>query len=494
MNNQLKSIGLLFSGQALIKSSNFLKQLLMAYFLGVSGSADLLIVSQIIPNILGSMISGGAGEILVTKNNADESSKRPFVTYFTFISTALMAFVLFIYWLLLPFISQKLDIRFSDYNLFTEITIVVIISKVFGSIISCLQHLLYAKNLYKKFVFVSLIAELLGIFVILFLVRENQIMAFAYGILVSTSATAIMFIFIHGLPLTSLLNIQIWRSNRSELKEIYKKVFTLSIQTLINQLSTLWERMLCFKYLQPGYLSALNYSKSLTELPKMAFLSSVLTTSYIEQNKRKEVSKENYAAYSNKVNELLNETAFFFQIISLLLSPFILVVFYRRGAFDTSDVQFTLLIYQILTIGFLPGLMYNFLTRTMYIESEMKHLFWVITGKTFFEILLMTLFIRSFSQTIPVVLTISKFLCVFYLYYYLIKKKSDIFNGKKAVKIYSITIVSSLLIYYLNHELVYIVTSLPIFKLTLFYIPVFIITIILSIYFLKNLKKKIVSV
>ena len=68
----------------------------MAYFLGVSGRVDLLIVSQIIPNILGSMISGGAGEILVTKTDADHISKRPFVTYFTFISTALMAAVLFL--------------------------------------------------------------------------------------------------------------------------------------------------------------------------------------------------------------------------------------------------------------------------------------------------------------------------------------------------------------------------------------------------------------
>ena len=465
----------------------------MAYFLGVSGRVDLLIVSQIIPNILGSMISGGAGEILVTKTDADHISKRPFVTYFTFISTALMAAVLFLYYLFLPLVADKLDVQFSDQNLFSEITFVIIISKIFGSIVSCLQHLLYAKNLYKKFILVSLIAELLGVIVILMFVQENNIMAFAYGILVSTGATAILFISIHQLPLSTLFNFESWRSNWSELQEIYKKILALSLQTLMNHLSSLWERILSFKYLQPGYLSALNYSKSLTELPKMAFLSSVLTTSYIEQNKRKEVSQEKYLAYSNKIDGLLNETAFFFQVISLLLSPFILVVLYQRGAFDSSDVELTLLIYQVLTIGFLPGLMFNFLTRTMFIESEIRHLFWVITCKSIFEIIFMTLFIHSFFTTIPVVLTISKFLCVFYLYFYLNKKKSGIFNARRAFKLYSSAIFLSLIIFFLNQEVVKKVTSMPIYELAIYYTPIFLMTLIFSFYFLKNLKKKVIS-
>lgn len=466
----------------------------MAYFLGVSGRVDLLIVSQIIPNIIGSMISGGAGEILVTKTDADESSKRPFVTCFTLMSTALMAIFLFLYYLILPLVTDKLDIQLSDQNLFAKITFVIIISKIFGSVVSCLQHLLYAKNLYKKFIIVSLIAEFLGVVVILLFVKDNNIMAFAYGILVSTGTTALLFIYIHQLPILSLLNVENWRSNWFELKEIFKKILTLSLQTLMNHLSLFWERTLSFKYLQPGYLSALYYSKSLTELPKMAFLSSVLTTSYIEQNKRKEVSQEKYLAYSNKVDGLLNETAFFFQCISLLLSPFILVVLYYRGAFNSSDVELTLLIYQVLTIGFLPGLMFNFLTRTMFIESEIRHLFWVITCKSVFEIILMTLFIHSFFMTIPIVLTLSKFLCVFYLYYYLNKKKSGIFNLKKAIQLYSFTIVVSLLIYFLNQLVIKKVTTIPILELTIYYIPIFLIALILSFYFVKNLKKKIVSV
>jgi hypothetical protein len=59
----------------------------MGYFFGVSGRVDLLLVAQIIPNIIGSMISGGAGEILVTKSHVEEPSKQTFVSFFTFSST-----------------------------------------------------------------------------------------------------------------------------------------------------------------------------------------------------------------------------------------------------------------------------------------------------------------------------------------------------------------------------------------------------------------------
>lgn len=477
----------------MIKSSNFLKQLLMAYFLGVSGRVDLLLVAQIIPNIIGSMISGGAGEILVTKSHVEEPSKQTFVSLFTFISTVLISLVLFLYWFLLPIVADKLDVNFSDQALFVQLSFILIISKIFGSIVSCLQHLLYAKNLYKKFVVINLFAEILGIIVIIVFVNENHILAFAYGILVSTIASALLFVSIHHLPLRPLFQLQEWKTNWDELKAMYKKIFTLSLQTLVNHLSSFWERMLSFKYLQPGYLSALNYSKSLTELPKMAFLSSVLTTSYIEQNKRKQISKETYFKYSNKVDSLLNETAFFFQILSLLLSPFVLIVLYRRGAFDSSDVELTLFIYQILTLGFLPGLMFNFLTRTMFIESEMKHLFWLIAGKSIFEIIGMTLFISTYYQTIPVVLTISKYISVFYLYYYLNKKNSGIFNTNKSVKLYLITIAISLALYFFNQSIIKTITSFSVYELGFYYFPIFLLSLVLSYYFIKNIKKKIVG-
>ena len=94
------------------------------------------------------------------------------------------------------------------------------------------------------------------------------------------------------------------------------------------------ERTLCMRYLQPGFLSALNYSKSLTELPRMAFLSSVLTTSYIEQIKRKEDSQQEFLRYSNKIRNFLSEISSIMQLALMIFAPFIVVILFKRGAFD----------------------------------------------------------------------------------------------------------------------------------------------------------------
>lgn len=494
MNRQLNNIALLFSGQVLIKSSSFLKQLIMAFFLGVSGRIDVLLVAQIIPNIIGSMISGGAGELLVTKSNIDHESNSKYVTQYTFLTVVIISIVLCGYWLSIPIFNDLLEVKKNDHYLFLNLTFLLILSKVFGSVVSCLQQLLYLKNLYKKFIFISLFSELIGILVILSNVRENEILAFAYGILVTSILNATLFFIVHKLPIFSIFDINSWKENWLDLIQHFKKIFTLSIQTLINHTSSFWERIISYKFLQAGYLSALNYSRSLTELPKMAFLSSVLTTSYIEQNKRRQSSHEQYQSYSRKVDVLLNETGFFFQVVSMLLSPIILVVFFKRGAFDRHDLEITLGIYQIFILGFLPGLMFNFLTRTMFIEAEMKRLFWVFVFKTTFEILFMTLFIEYFAQAIPIVLTISKYIFVFYLYHFLTKKNSDIFNRKKSIKLYLIAIISSLLIYWINRVFVHNILSLSIFDLFLYYSPILFLILIASFYFLKNIKRKIKGV
>jgi hypothetical protein len=122
----------------------------------------------------------------------------------------------------------------------------------------------------------------------------------------------------------------------------------------------------------------------------------------------------------------------------------------------------------------------------------MKHLFWLITCKSIFEIIGMTIFITTFYQTIPVILTISKYLSVFYLYYYLNKKKSGIFNTRKSVKLYVIAIIVSLLLYFLNQEVINTITDLSIFELGVYYSPVLLFSLILSFYFIRNIKKKIV--
>jgi len=483
---QFKNAGVLFAGQLLIKGGSFLKQLLLAFFLGVSAQVDLLLVAQIVPAILASMIAGGAGEVLVTTQKKGKVYNEQFVVVFIF-SIALITIVLGgLYLLATPLFESLFNISFEQKDLFWAISIIIVISKVPAAFVSGLQHLLYAKDKYNYFVISSLVAEIAGILTIVFLVDSLGILAFAYGLLVTPTVNALFFIYAHQLRVGLIFKVNVWLAEKAELLIVMKRVFSLSLQTLMNQLSTFWERTLSFRYLTPGFLSALNYSKSLSELPKMAMLSSVLTTTYIEQVNKKTENQTSYLNYTNKMEKLLSEISFLFQILSIVFGPLILIMLFQRGEFNTQAVERTFLIYQILTVGFVPGLMMNFLSRTMYIETEYRKLFYVILAKFIIEASIMIGFVQLSSYSIPIALVIGKFFVSIVLFWILIRKHKNIFNVWAFIKIYAILLIlSSGVIIFNIYALPYIL-SLSKLELLSIYSPLIIISILMLLFLVKK--------
>lgn len=483
---QIKNVGILFIGQLLIKGSSFLKQLLMAFFLGISGQVDLLIVSQIIPSILSSMIAGGAGEILVTSKKKGKHYDENFVVLFIFSIATLTILIGLIYLLCLPLVSTLFDVKISQKSLFWSISIIIILAKIPAVFVSGLQHLLFAKDKYNFFTISSLFAEIAGILTIILLFKNIGVLAFAYGLFVTPFVNALFFVYAHKLNVFVIFNKDVWLDQKEELISILKKTFSLSLQTLINQLSTFWERTLSFRYLSTGFLSAMNYSKSLTELPKMALLSSILTTTYIEQINKKKEDESEYLKYTNKMEKFLSEISLIFQILSIFFGPFILILFFKRGAFDELAVIKTFAIYQILSVGFLPGLMLNFLSRTMYIEAEFKKLFYVILAKFILEIAIMIAFISFSAYAIPVALVFGKFFTSIAIFIILVRKHKEIFNVVAFIKINILLLILSITIGIANNYLITILLPKSIWELIAIYTPLFILSAIAIFYYLNT--------
>ncbi len=491
MSQQLKNIGFLMISQILIKSSSFSKQLILAFFLGVSGRVDLLIIAQIIPNIIGSVIAGGAGELLVAHTDIERNEKKEFISLFTVSISLITLIFLLTYLFFLPIISDFLDVSIIDKMLFYKITLLMILSKFMSSIISTLQYLMYAKELYKRSVISSLFAELFGVSAILLTIKNSDILSFGIGIFVTSLTNALFFIFFLKLPIFSFIKPKKWRTNLFEIWQLIKKVLILGIQTFINHLSSLVERSVSFRFLTPGYLSALNYSKSITELPQTVFLSSVLTNTYIEQNKLKKKNKLNYQNYTFIVNGLLTNLSFYFQFLSLAFGPLVVMLFFNRGAFEKEDLSLTFTIYQVLLIGFIPGIMTHFLTRIMFIEEQNKSLFWILTFKSTFEILLMFFLIKDIEHIIPFSLTLSKYITIVLLYLFLMRKNPKLFNLKKTTIVLLIALCISIPITLFNKNLFYSLVQMSNYELTLAYLPITFLIVIISIFYLKHMFKKL---
>lgn len=480
-SKQIKYTGILLIAQFLLKSSSLLKQVLLAFFLGISAHVDLFIAAQIVPAIIASVIAGGAGEILVTRFKDKSSVSDDFIAIFVHSIVFLTIILSVIYWFSLPIFGNLFEIKNDQLVIFTEISFYVIISRIPAAYVSCLRHLLYANEKYKSYLYASFFSELLGILAILFFVNELGIKAFAIGFFITPLVNSIFFIRFHRLKFLSFLKINTWRKHFNEWTSIMSQTLNLGAQTFINYLSTFWERTLCMRYLQPGFLSALNYSKSLTELPRMAFLSSVLTTSYIEQIKRKEDSQQEFLRYSNKIETFLSEVSSIMQLALMIFAPFIVVILFKRGAFDDEAVLLTFTIFQILSVGFLPNLMTNFLSRTMYIESQYKTLFKITVLRFFIEMGIMSMVIFYTPYSIPIAIVTSKFTGSILMFFYLKKLRPGIFNVSRFIKIYTIAVLASILILYVNSIISMNVLNMNLAELMLIYIPLGIVFLSITI-------------
>lgn len=358
-----------------------------------------------------------------------------------------------VYLLFSPLFLSFFELGAERIHLFMNMTIFILLSKIPGAIVSSLQYLVFLKDKYNYFILASLISELAGLTFIFLFIEPHGIITFPIAILITSLINALFFIFVIDLNIRALIRMVAWKSNKDHLIILIRQTSTLGLKTLITYLSQFWERILSFKFMTTGYLSALNYSKKLTEYPKMIMLSSLLTTSYIEQIKRREDHKS-YIGYTNSIQKIIGEISFVFQIAGILFGPFILIFIFNRGAFDDNAVELTLALYQLLSIGFLPGILLNFLSRTMFIEQEYKKLLYLSVVRFSVEVLIMSFLLNFTIYSIPIALVAGKFIISIILFIILNKKNPGIFNKKHFAFTYtSILIISAILIILNNYFL-----------------------------------------
>ena len=352
-------------------------------------------------------------------------------------------------------------------------TILIVLSKIPGAIVSSLQYLVFIKDKYNYFIFASLASELAGLLIIMLFIKSYGIITFPAAALLTAIINAIFFIIVIDLNLKVIFKRDEWISNKENLITLIKQTSTLGIQTLITYLSQFWERIISFKYMTSGYLSALNYSKKFTEYPKMIMLSSLLTTSYVEQIKRRD-DKDQYIGYSNSIQKIISEISLVFQIAGILFGPFLLIYVFNRGAFDDNAVELTLALYQLLSVGFLPGILLNFLSRTMFIEQEYRKLMYLSIVRFVTEVVIMSVLLKFTIYSIPIALVFSKFLMSILLFIILNKKNPGIFNKKHFTFTYIGIFIISFVIIIINNYFLPHLLSLSKDSLLLIYLPMFI--------------------
>jgi putative peptidoglycan lipid II flippase len=448
--SQVRSTFLLFLTQIALKGSSFIKQLLLAYFLGVSRDLDILLVAQIVPSIIGSIFSGGGGEIMAIQLRGDSTRNIHTLSLLTFILVVITLLCNGIYIAFIPFFGDVLDVEISKMQLFFTLSILVSLSKLPLSVVSSLQQFIYVRNKYKTAMYISIFAEICGLLFIVTTAAEFGIISFAIAMLLSAFINALGYIFLIKVNLLLSFNVRLWKTYKVIITQTLSKIMTLGVQTLINHTSTFAERALGFKYLSDGYVGAMSYAKSVTELPRVVMLSSILTTTYAEQVRLKNSDLPGYRFYTNKMHDFIFSLSTIAQFFSLIFAPYIIILFFQRGALTKNDLELIQVIFQVLTFGFVPGMMFGFLSKVMFIEGENTWMLKMTIVKTLVELAFMYILVLNIDHGIPVALGIGKIFFTVAILIYLSFKHPGIINHKRFFWIYSFTLIIGVLIFWTN--------------------------------------------
>ena len=439
----IRNSGYLVFTNLVINAAGFLRQVIMAWFLGASSEVDLLLLAMIVPAILQAMIGGGAGEILVIRKQSAGEIKSSFETLFiiTCLVPVLVAGV--IYYLSLGHLAGYYEIDSTDTILFRNLSVLYILSMIPGTFVSILRPMLLLKGLYRVFNTSTMVWQVAGLALILLLVKSYGIYAFALSFLAMNLINAAWFSLRSDIKLLRVFSFSAWKREALEMGLMMKRVANLGIQTLLNRFATFWERSLSVKYLTPGFLSSMNYARTLSELPNSVLISSVLTTSYIEQANLKKTDPGEFSKFTIKSLDVLVKGGFALQLLMLLLAPFIVILVFRRGQFDNDAAYTTLLIFNVFTLGFLPRLVMNFFSRTMYILEEYRRLLLSIFLKFMVHFLLMISLVRFSGYIIPVA-AVTGYIFLSIWLYRIIGGKIGLPGIKRFVlKLFAMTIVSA---------------------------------------------------
>jgi len=492
--SQIKGTLLLFVTQLVLKGSTFIKQLLLAFFLGISKDLDLMLVAQLVPTIISAILAGGAGEIMAINYRRDNSWNVHLLAISTFLLVVITMVANLIYLMSLPLMADFLNVKSENWQLFMALSICVVIAKVPAAITSSLQQFVYVRNKYQASMWVSVISELLGILYILLNAGDDGVMSFAIGLIISSVVNAMGYLYLIRINIWIIGYGRVWRIYSSRLKDTFLKIGMLGFQTGITHLSVFAERSIGFRYLSAGYVGAMNYAKSVTELPRLLLLSSILTTTYARQIKLKSEDENEYFGYTRKMSDLIGTLAMIAQCFSILFAPFILIIIYQRGAFTSDDIKLTLDIYQILTLGFVPGLMFGFLSRIMLIEGQNKFMLRFIIIKTIVELLLMYLFVFHTNQGIPVAITIGKFVIVALIIVFLRRRLPEIINIRRFV-ITSILLFSACLtVLFFNRLMIESYLGLMKWQLFAGFIPLMFVFVFISFRLLLLLHPEVITI
>lgn len=366
-----------------------------------------------IPTIINSLIGGVGGEVILSEQ--EKYNKKPIFIYLSFVLTGLSIIFLIIYFLILDVYSvQILHLNDNNLLLFKNLSLVYIVNAIFSVNVSLLQPQIFYHKLFKYYLFRILFIETFSLLLIIIFYNSFGIIIFSISVALSSILTFLSYSIKLKLSYFSFNIINSHKHFYKYIKTTLKKIFILSSQNIFVQLVSLIERNFALVFLNTGVLTAYIFSKNLYELPSTVFISTFLTSIYLEQVRLKQDSRA-FNSFNKKILNFLLEFSLIIQILLILISPTLVLLFYKYGKFNDENFIITSKFTILLNCSIFINILFNFFTRTIMLLDRAKVLLF-INFIRFIITLIILYILKEFDNSLPFSFIISygiSFLLIF---------------------------------------------------------------------------------
>lgn len=362
----IKSILITISGIVVSRMSGFIRDLLIAKFLGVSVYSDIFVIILKIPNMFRLMFLEGTFTQVFLPIFIRSKNKALFLTY---VSSIILSFVLIVivFTQIFPeFIINIIVNGFSSEAVATAVPYMRI--DIFYLLTISISIILSTLLTYKHHFFITSYSSILwnlSIIVMTLLCSSGEkgviLYYISYGVIIGGALQAIMhFIGVYRLNLHKLFihGVGNYVKNRHKIKDEkhkFKKNIKPALLGNVSLYSTGFILTILGSYCVTGTISHMYYSDRIFQLPLAVFaiaISKVLFPKIAKFIKDGMVYESNlYMLNSMSALIFLLLTSTFFGIV---YSREIIKLLFYRGSFTLKDVAITAMLLKIYMIGLLP--------------------------------------------------------------------------------------------------------------------------------------------
>lgn len=440
------------------KGLGFIREMIFAYFYGLSKEYDIFLVSITLSTIINSTIYYLSQNYFIpiynNKSKAGEAEQNRFFAFSLVVFGIISVIIVF---LLIIFRSNVLNLLLGatskfEYDLAEKIYLIFL----FIIPINALFSIIAAYNQAKfSFLRISISYVLTNISVIAFIILFHNslgILALPVSFLIGAFVQLVYVYF----PIKNYIAINrvMWHNFISDSKNVTASLFIILLIEIIGLSYSFIDRYF-YDVICVGGVSALNYAFNLTSLPTSIFISAIATVyfSLFSYNSGNNQNNKNADIYSEimKYNFMIFIPLF---TIFYFSDEVIIKLLFERGSFDSNATLMTASAFAIYAFGipFITG--YSIINKLFYSYNKIILLMLFVCLAFVIKIILSFLLITKYNfLALPVATSVSYFILFVVTNIYTVKKiiKVRKFYISRLFLYYSIfTLLVYLLIYPLN--------------------------------------------